>query len=124
MRDARTGVPQTVDEVGSCHCEPVPQHWCGNPYSPKATYYLTLYRRTDSHGQFANWPRNDKLWGVSTHMRGVREDAPHMLSFMLLVFFQPFAHIGKSGVLALVSEYAQHLFQLRPGLGVDHDDAF
>ena len=41
-------------------------HWCGNPYSPKSADLLTLYRRTDSHGQFENWPRNDGLWGLST----------------------------------------------------------
>ena len=26
-----SGRLQTVDKVGFCHCEPVSQHWCGNP---------------------------------------------------------------------------------------------
>ena len=43
-------------------------HWCGNPYSPKAVCFRTLYRRTDSHGQFANWPRNDALFEVYLHI--------------------------------------------------------
>ena len=42
-RPSLSGRPlQTVDKVGFCHCEPVSQHWCGNPYSPKTVYSLTF----------------------------------------------------------------------------------
>ena len=42
-------LPLTIGKVGFCHCEPVSQHWCGNPLSGNKSEVMRFSGNTDCH---------------------------------------------------------------------------